>query len=49
MATAIWALSQLIKTPNSEMISFIENIQSDHPDVVAERAAFLEMVLELQV
>ncbi|MGT2950636.1 tRNA epoxyqueuosine(34) reductase QueG [Streptococcus cuniculi] len=49
MATAIWALSQLVKQPNEEMVAFIENVQSEHPDVVAEREAFLSFAKELQI
>lgn len=49
MATAIWALSQLVKEPNEELIVFIENIQSDHPDVIVERDAFLSFAKKLQL
>lgn len=49
MATAIWALGQLVKHPNQEMIDFIEGISSDHPDVVTEKEAFLKVAKNLQV
>ncbi|MFI3125389.1 tRNA epoxyqueuosine(34) reductase QueG [Streptococcus suis] len=44
MATAIWALSQLVKQPNQELVDFIASLTSDHEDVRAEQAAFLELV-----
>ncbi|NQG96978.1 tRNA epoxyqueuosine(34) reductase QueG [Streptococcus suis] len=49
MATAIWALGQLVKRPNQEMIDFIEGISSDHPDVLTEKEAFLKVAKNLQV
>ncbi|HEL9645104.1 TPA: tRNA epoxyqueuosine(34) reductase QueG [Streptococcus suis] len=49
MATAIWALSQLVKQPNEEMIAFIEGIQTDNEDILAEQAAFLKMAKNLQI
>ena len=42
-ATAIWALGELVKEPSEEMIALIENLQSDHPDVLAEQAAFVKL------
>lgn len=42
-ATAIWALGQLIKEPDEGMISFVQEIKSDHPEVLAEQAAFLKI------
>ena len=42
-ATAIWALGELVKEPSEEMVAFIENLQSDHPDVLAEQAAFVKL------
>ncbi|WP_193438174.1 HEAT repeat domain-containing protein, partial [Streptococcus suis] len=35
MATAIWALGQLVKQPNDEMVDFIAGISSDNDDVIA--------------
>ncbi|MBM7313857.1 tRNA epoxyqueuosine(34) reductase QueG [Streptococcus suis] len=49
MATAIWALGQLVKRPNQEMIDFIEGISSDNPDVLTEKEAFLKIAKNLQV
>jgi len=49
MATAIWALGQLVKQPNEEMIAFIAGLSSDNDDVLAEQAAFLNMVKDLQM
>ncbi|HEL1586855.1 TPA: tRNA epoxyqueuosine(34) reductase QueG [Streptococcus suis] len=49
MATAIWALGQLVKRPNQEMIDFIEGISSDNPDVLTEKEAFLKVAKNLQV
>ncbi|HFU4001181.1 TPA: HEAT repeat domain-containing protein, partial [Streptococcus suis] len=49
IATAIWALGQLVKQPNEEMVDFIAGIQSDNEDVLAEQAAFLNMVKNLQM
>ncbi|HFR3775686.1 TPA: tRNA epoxyqueuosine(34) reductase QueG [Streptococcus suis] len=49
MATAIWALGQLVKEPNDEMIDFIAGIQSDNADVIAEQTAFLNLVNSLQM
>ncbi|CYW79918.1 4Fe-4S ferredoxin [Streptococcus suis] len=49
MATAIWALGQLVKHPNDEMVSFIAGISSDNDDVIAEQMAFLNMVKDLQM
>lgn len=49
MATAIWALSQLVKEPNDELLDFIEAIQTEHPDVLAEREAFMTMAKNRQV
>lgn len=48
-ATAIWALGELVKDPNEDLISFIEEIKSEHPDVVAERAAFLKLAKPHQI
>lgn len=42
-ATAIWALGQLIKEPDEGMISFVQEIKSAHPEVLAEQAAFLKI------
>lgn len=49
MATAIWALSQLVKQPNQELVDFIASLTSDHEDVRAEQAAFLELVKSSQL
>lgn len=49
MATAIWALSELVKTPSEDLVAFIEGIQTDHPDVQAERSAFLKIAKGLQM
>ncbi|UUM61395.1 tRNA epoxyqueuosine(34) reductase QueG [Streptococcus suis] len=49
MATAIWALSQLVKQPNQELVDFIASLTSDHEDVRAEQAAFLELVKSRQL
>ncbi|HFH9837102.1 TPA: tRNA epoxyqueuosine(34) reductase QueG [Streptococcus suis] len=49
MATAIWALSQLVKQPNEEMIAFIEGIVTDHPDVLHEQTEFIKMAKSLQI
>ncbi|CYX12115.1 4Fe-4S ferredoxin [Streptococcus suis] len=49
MATAIWALGQLVKQPNDEMVDFIASIKSDNADVLAEQTAFLNMVNSLQM
>ncbi len=49
MATAIWALGQLVKQPNDEMVDFIAGISSDNDDVIAEQTAFLNMVKDLQM
>lgn len=49
MATAIWALSQLVKQHNQELVDFIASLTSDHEDVRAERAAFLELVKSRQL
>lgn len=49
MATAIWALSELVKEPSQDMIDFIEEVQSDHPDVLTEQARFLEIAKNLQL
>lgn len=49
MATAIWALSELVKTPSEGLVAFIEGIQTDHPDVQAERSAFLKIAKGLQM
>lgn len=43
MATAIWALGQLVKQPNEEMVDFIAGIQSDNEAILSERATFLKM------
>ena len=48
-ATAIWALGELVKDPSEELISFIEDLQSDHPDILAERSAFLKLAKGLQM
>ena len=48
-ATAIWALGELVKEPSEEMISFIEDLQSDHPDILAEQSAFLKLAKGLQM
>ena len=48
-ATAIWALGELVKEPSEEMIALIENLQSDHPDVLAEQAAFVKLAKGLQM
>lgn len=46
-ATAIWALGELVKEPTEELFSFIEGIQTDHPDVLVEQAAFVKLAKEL--
>ena len=48
-ATAIWALGELIKEPSEELVAFIEGLQSDHPDILAERSAFLKLAKGLQM
>ena len=48
-ATAIWALGELIKEPSEELVAFIEDLQSDHPDILAERSAFLKLAKGLQM
>ncbi|HFI0666248.1 TPA: tRNA epoxyqueuosine(34) reductase QueG [Streptococcus suis] len=49
MATAIWALSQLVKQPNQELVDCIASLTFDHEDVRAEQAAFLELVKSRQL
>lgn len=49
VATAIWALSKLVKEPNSQMIAFIEELDLDHPDVKAEQAAFLSFAKKIEI
>lgn len=49
MATAIWALGELVKQPNEDMLDFIESVQSEHEEVMAERAAFLALAKAAQV
>ncbi|MDQ0222648.1 tRNA epoxyqueuosine(34) reductase QueG [Streptococcus moroccensis] len=41
VATAIWALGELAKQPNEAMIQMVADIDSEHPDIQAERSAFL--------
>ena len=48
-ATAIWALGELVKEPSEELVAFIEGLQSDHPDILAERSAFLKLAKGLQM
>ena len=48
-ATAIWALGELVKEPSEELVAFIEGIQCDHPDILAERSAFLKIAKGLQM
>ncbi len=48
-ATAIWALGELVKEPSEELVAFIEGIQSDHPDILAEQSAFLKLAKGLQM
>ena len=48
-ATAIWALSELVREPSEDLIAFIEGIQTEHPDVLAERALFLKLAKGLQM
>ncbi len=48
-ATAIWALGELVKEPSDDLISFIEEIQSEHPDVQEERANFLKLAKPHQI
>ena len=48
-ATAIWALGELVKDPSEELVAFIEGLQSDHPDILAERSAFLKLAKGLQM
>lgn len=43
MATAIWALSQIVKKPTEDMVAFIENVKSDAPEVLEEQEKFLEI------
>lgn len=42
-ATAILGPRRFVKEPSEEMVAFIENLQSDHPDVLAEQAAFVKL------
>lgn len=49
MATAIWALSEIVKKPSQDMIDFIENVKSDAPEVLEEQAKFLEIAKMAQV
>ncbi len=49
MATAIWALSEIVKKPSQDMIDFIENVKSDAPEVLEEQATFLEIAKMAQV
>ncbi|MBY5035202.1 tRNA epoxyqueuosine(34) reductase QueG [Streptococcus gallolyticus] len=49
MATAIWALSQIVKKPTEDLIDFVKNIKSQAPEVVEERAKFLEIAKIAQV
>lgn len=49
MATAIWALGQLVKEPSQDMIAFVEAVESSNPDVLAEREEFLKVAKKLQV
>lgn len=49
MATAIWALSEIVKKPSQDMIDFIENVKSDAPEVLKEQAKFLEIAKMAQV
>ena len=48
-ATAIWALGELVKDPSEELVAFIEGLQSDHPDILAERSEFLKLAKGLQM
>ena len=48
-ATAIWALSELVREPSEDLIAFIEGIQTEHPDVLAERDLFLKLAKGLQM
>ena len=48
-ATAIWAQGELVKDPSEELVAFIEGLQSDHPDILAERSAFLKLAKGLQM
>ena len=48
-ATAIWALGELVKDPSEELVAFIEGLQSDHPDILAEQSAFLKLAKGLQM
>ncbi len=49
VATAIWALGQLVKKPNADLIDFIEKVKSDHVEVIEERDKFLKIAKELQL
>ncbi|TCD46693.1 tRNA epoxyqueuosine(34) reductase QueG [Streptococcus sp. X16XC17] len=49
MATAIWALGELVKQPNEAMVEFIEKIQSEHEEAMVEKAAFLALAKAAQV
>lgn len=49
MATAIWALGQLVKKPSDDLIDFIAEINFDNEDVLQEKAAFLNMVKKQQI
>lgn len=43
VATAIWALSQIVKHPSEDLISFIEEVETDHPDILLEQEAFMKL------
>ncbi len=49
MATAIWALGQLVKEPSRDLIDFVEGVDTSHEEVLAERAAFLSIAKKAQV
>lgn len=49
MATAIWALGQLVKEPSQDLIDFVEGVDTSHEEVLAERAAFLSIAKKAQV
>lgn len=49
VATAIWALGQLVKKPTADLIDFIEKVESNHVEVMEERDNFLKIAKELQL
>ncbi|MGT2866002.1 tRNA epoxyqueuosine(34) reductase QueG [Streptococcus fryi] len=41
-ATAIWAVGEIVKKPTPDLISLIEEVTSDHPDITEERERVLK-------